>query len=98
MPTETPLQCAAFDTATDGTCRRDTSTTIEMGLVTTPAEKRGSVVVESWHILVEVPICRDHEALLTAIEEEAEPLVGCEVAHLDGDARVLPTFRIAVNR
>jgi len=89
MPSNTPpRQCAAFSTAnSDNLCGRDTYDVIEMGLATEP---------RAWEVLVEVPICDEHEDLLTAVSEEANPTMGQAVKDLDGDAVVMPTFRISV--
>ena len=95
--TTPPRQCVAFSTSTDGLCGRDTYDLIEIGLVTTPPKKRGKVMVEAWEIFVEVPVCDQHEGLLTAITEQVEPMAGADVKHLDGDGQVMPTFRMSVN-
>jgi len=65
-----PRQCAAYATATDDLCRRDTYTTIEMGLSTDD---------RSWEVMVEVPICDQHDDLLTAVSEEVNPTMGLAV-------------------
>lgn len=83
-----PRQCMAYATATDDLCRRDTYTTIEMGLAD-PADR-------SWQVLVEVPICDQHDDLLTAVSEEVNPTMGIAVADLDASTIALPTFRMSV--
>jgi len=101
MPTNNTYgrPCAAFDTAIDGQCGRDTHTTIVMGLVTGPATHEDKVVGEQWEVYVEVPVCDDHEILLGAIEEEVEPLVGVKASAIEHDGYVcLPTFRMSVDR
>lgn len=99
MPSSTsttpPRQCAAFGTATNDTCGRDTHDTILLGVRTEPVQQHGKVSLEAWTIEVEVPICDQHEDLVRAITEEVEPMTGSEVKHLDGDATVMPTFRIS---
>lgn len=91
--TTPPRQCMAFSTSGDRLCGRDTYDVIEMGLV---SETHPGTNSESWEILVEVPVCDLHEDLKEAVSEEVNPTAGARVSDLDGDSRVLPTFRMSV--
>lgn len=82
-----PRQCVALDPTGDGLCGRDTYDLIEMGLVTES---------HMWEVLVEVPVCDLHDGLKDAVSEEVNPTMGVNVADLDGDGQVLPTFRMTV--
>jgi hypothetical protein len=82
-----PRQCAAFSTAGEGLCLRDTYDVIEMGLANGPT---------GWEVVVEVPVCDEHEELKTAVSEEANPVMGQHVGDLDDSTTVMPTFRISV--
>lgn len=84
-----PRQCAAFSDTGDGPCLRDTHDLIQMGLAL--PDQPGH-----WQIVVEVPLCDQHDDLLYVVQQQVEPLHDSLAGHLPADYRVLSTFRMSV--